>query len=324
MKRIGVILLFSALTAGISAQNADINAVIDTSSILIGDQIHLRITVTAPEGCSVKVPVLRGTIADKVLILGLPVRDSSVNTDGTRKISDDYLITSFDEGTFDIDSLSCEIQNETITETLYTDKLSLTVTRPSVTPADTSDAIFDIVSPRKAPIVFAELLPWIIIVIAVALVVWVLVRYLPRKPFARIIKNEVPVEPAHITAVRELDKLRKEELWQKGEVKEYYSRLSDILRRYVDGRFNIQSPELTTDETVRMLQRSGFVTSELLQIVKSVLSDSDMVKFAKFKPESDQNITSIDKAAKFVDLTRPHDMPEAGVASSEKKGGGNE
>ena len=96
----------------------------------------------------------------------------------------------------------------------------------------------------------------------------------------------VPAEPAHVIALRELTRLKEEELWQKGEMKEYYSRLSDILRRYIDNRYGISSPELTTDETVRMLQKAAVTTHGQMTLVKELLSLSDMVKFAKYLPRA--------------------------------------
>ncbi len=112
-------------------------------------------------------------------------------------------------------------------------------------------------------------------------------------------------------ALRDLQALRDAELWQKGEIKEYYSRLSDILRRYIDGRYSISSPELTTDETVRMLQKAAVTTPGQMSMVKELLSVSDMVKFAKYLPDSTVHVAFMENAVRFVEETR---LPDAAPA----------
>jgi hypothetical protein len=109
-----------------------------------------------------------------------------------------------------------------------------------------------------------------------------------------------------------------EELWQKGEVKEYYSRLSDITRRYIDNRYGISSPELTTDETVRMLQKAAVTTGGQMSLVKDLLSLSDMVKFAKYVPESGLHEKYHADAVRFVKETR---VAEIQTGEEKAKGG---
>jgi hypothetical protein len=202
----------------------------------------------------------------------------------------------------------------------YSDYSFLDVVRPDIAPSDTTDVIFDIIPPRDAPVTFAEMLPWLVIVIISALIVYLLARYLPRNPLRRFVKPLPPPVPAHITAMRELQALKEEQLWQKGEIKEYYSRLSDILRRYIDTRFGISSPELTTDETVRLLHRAAVTTTGQMALVKEVLSLSDMVKFAKYIPEAGVNESMFENAVRFVEETRePDAVPDPGKTA--EKGG---
>ncbi len=326
MKEISAIIMFLALTLSLNAQDFTVNARPEKPQILIGDQIHFSVSVTVPGSAKVRFSVQRDTLADKIVVLGKPARDSVVLANGNKTVTDNYLITCYDSGNYVIKPFVAEISNDGMTRQYTSNVSALSVTVPVKASADTSKDIYDIIAPKEAPVTFREILPWIIIVLVVGLIIWLLARFLPRTPLGRFVKKEKPAEPAHKIAYRELDNLRKEELWQKGEVKEYYSRLSDILRRYIAGRFGIESPELTTDETVRKLQRSGFVKNDLLSIVKVILSDSDMVKFAKYLPGEEINKSSIDDATRFVDLSRPVEVSsdetnEKGV--SEKKGGKN-
>jgi hypothetical protein len=324
MKGVSSIIILLALTASLSGQDLSITAKPEKPQILIGDQIHFTVSVTVPKTAKVRLSVARDTLTDKVIILKVPVRDSVLLANGNKTITDDYLITSFDSGNYVIPPFQGEITEAGLIRNCFSNISALSVTRPTLAPADTTDVIYDVIGPREAPVTFREILPWIIIVIVMSLIVWLLARFLPRNPLRKLIKKEKPAEPAHLVAYRELELLRKDELWQKGEVKEYYSRLSDILRRYIDGRFAIQSPELTTDETVRKLQRSGFIKNDVLSIVKLILSDSDMVKFAKFLPEEETNRSSLENATRFVDITRPLEVTPETPESSDKKGGKDE
>ncbi|HSO77599.1 MAG TPA: hypothetical protein VLQ76_03460, partial [Bacteroidales bacterium] len=292
----------------------------DTSAILIGDQIHFKVTASLAGNSKVTLSAATDTLSEKIIILGKPGRDTLTMADGSRAIIDDYLITSYEAGTYSIPPFYAEVASGDTVLRFYSEYSELVVSKPEITPADTTDVIFDIVAPRKAPLTFRDILPWIIMAGMIALIVWLLAKYLPRNPIKRLMKPAPPAEPSHLIALRELGRLREEQLWQKGEIKEYYSRLSEILRRYIEGRFGISSPELTTDETVRMLQRAAVLKQSEMSVIKEILSVSDMVKFAKYLPQAEINDKAFESSIKFVELTKiPEASPDAAVEL--KKGG---
>lgn len=318
MKRLYTILII--LLAGLSVVAQDITVVAkpDTSSVLIGDQIYLTVKAEMPSGTKVTLMEASDSIAGKILILGKPTRDTVIDN-GSMVVSDRYLITSFDSGAYVIPPFYAEVESGDSLRRYYSDYSLLNVNNPLVTPADTTDVIFDIVGPRKAPVKFDEILPWIIIVLISAAVLYLLARFLPRNPLKRFIKPVPPREPAHVIALRALKLLHEKELWQKGEIKAYYSELSDIMRRYIFDRYGIFSPEMTSDETVRMLQKSASITHDQLLIVKELLSVSDMVKFAKYKPAEEIYEKSFSDTNDFVEMTRVTEIPEPDQTAS--KGG---
>lgn len=321
MKR-ALSLYFLLLIIGkIHGQDISVTSAPDTSSILIGDQIHFIVSASINGNEGVNLQQLTDTLAGKIIILGKPVRDTVRLTGNKTKIEDKYLITAFDSGTYTIPPFYAELKSGDSIHRYYSDYSRLRVIRPDTTPADTTDVIFDIVPPRKAPVKFSEILPWLILFVVMAIIIWALAKFLPRNPLRRFIRPAPPAEPAHVVAFRELEILRSDELWQKGEIKEYYSRLSDILRRYIDGRYSIMSPELTTDETVRMLQKASVLKQDELTVIKDVLSLSDMVKFAKYIPQEEVHSKAFDDSYRFVEMTR---MPAAtSDTPGEKKGGDN-
>jgi hypothetical protein len=303
----------------LSAQQIRVTSKPDTSVILIGDQIGFTVTAELPSGVSADMSSVADTLAGKIIVLRRAPRDTSVSANGSITITDRYLITSYDTGSYTIPPFWAGVASGDSLLRFFSDYSFLDVIRPDIAPSDTTDVIFDIVGPRGAPVTFREVLPWIVITLIVAVIVWLLARFLPRNPLKRFIRPPAPPEPAHVIALRDLEALRNEELWQKGEIKEYYSRLSDILRRYIDNRYGISSPELTTDETVRMLQKASVTTVGQMAMVKELLSLSDMVKFAKYLPDSTAHESSIDSAVRFVEETRLPDAAPADVSDKADK-----
>lgn len=294
----------------LSGQDIRVTSKPDTSVILIGDQIGFTVTAELPSGVSAEMSGAADTLAGKIIILRREPRDTTVSANGSVTITDRYLITAFDAGSYAIPPFYAGVVSGDSLLRYFSDYSYLEVIRPDVTPSDTTDVIFDIAGPRGAPVTFREIMPWIIIALIVAVIIWLLARFLPRNPLRRFVRPPVPPEPAHVIALRDLQALRSDELWQKGDIKEYYSRLSDILRKYIDNRYGISSPELTTDETVRMLQKASVTTAGQMAIVKELLSLSDMVKFAKYMPDSALHELSIDNAVRFVEETRLPDVVE--------------
>lgn len=307
-------LLITGLT--LSAQEIRVTSRPDTSAILIGDQTGFTVTAEIPAGVSAKLSSAADSLAGKIVILRRDPRDTAVSADGSMKITDRYLITSFDSGSYAIPPFYAEVASGDSLLKYFSDYSFLDVIRPDVAPQDTTDVIYDIIPPRGAPVTFREVLPWVVIALIAAVIVWLLARFLPRNPLRRFVRPPAPPEPAHIVALRDLQVLRDAELWQKGEIKEYYSRLSDILRRYIDGRYGISSPELTTDETVRMLQKAAVTTPGQMALVKELLSVSDMVKFAKYLPDSAVHVTFMENAVRFVEETR---LPDAVPADGKQE-----
>ena len=321
MKRAYLLVTLLSLFLIAEGQEIKVTSLPDTSTILIGDQTGFTVSAIIPAGVIATLSSATDTLAGRILIIGRPATDTVVLPGGDLTVTDRYLITAFDSGSYEIPPFYAEVISGDSLKRYFSDYSFLNVGRPSVTPADTTDVIFDIVPPRGAPVTFREILPWLIIAVVSAILLWLLARFLPRHPLKRFVKPQPPREPAHVIALRELSLLREEELWQKGEIKDYYSRLSDILRRYIDNRYGIMSPELTTDETVRMLQKAAVLKHNELALVKDLLSMSDMVKFAKYLPGSEMHETALTDALKFVEITREPDL--TAEAAADTKGGGN-
>jgi hypothetical protein len=180
--------------------------------------------------------------------------------------------------------------------------------RVKIAPADTAAKIFDIIEPYRAPVTLGELLPWILLAVIAAAAAWFLVK-LFRKITEKRSDKEIIInpDPAHVIAFRDLEKLRDKKLWQKGEIKQYYTRLTEIIRQYLENRFVIYSLELTTSETLDALVRTGFKKDGSYAKLKSILTGADLVKFAKYKPEPSENELHFEDSWEFVFVTKKQD-----------------
>ncbi len=101
-----------------------------------------------------------------------------------------------------------------------------------------------------------------------------------------------------------LTALKNRELWQNGELKGYYSELSEILRDYLDNRFGLNTMEQTTGEIMKALGKGGIVQSDQKSKLSDILTVSDMVKFAKGTPDAEVHESVYRNAWDFVSSTR--------------------
>ena len=118
------------------------------------------------------------------------------------------------------------------------------------------------------------------------------------------IKKVIPkvIIPSDVTAIKELTKLNKQQLWQSGRIKEYQSELSEIIRRYTENRFNFIALELATDEILKELKSR--LNAEQLANIRTLLQRADLAKFAKSKPNDSENKESMTLAKQFVNNTK--------------------
>lgn len=148
------------------------------------------------------------------------------------------------------------------------------------------------------------------VLLLLALVLYLVVRYLHKRGrrLADLFKPAPPV-PAHVVAITALEKLHNEKLWQNNKHKLYYSGLSDILRTYLAGRFEVGAMEMTTDEISDALRSLDIEEGQKMSLL-AVLRDADLVKFAKVEPEASENELAYNRAYYFVDETKPVERVE--------------
>lgn len=145
--------------------------------------------------------------------------------------------------------------------------------------------------------------PWVIGALAIGIAAWMLYRrHVGRRPAA-------PPEPAHILAEREITRLLRENLIDQGKIELFVERLSDILRRYIERRFDLRAPERTTEEFYEELQTARALTPEQKEAVVTFLRQADVIKFADGVMERDQAVSLLDTVRLFIEQTRMENAP---------------
>lgn len=160
----------------------------------------------------------------------------------------------------------------------------------------------------KPPVYFPPnyILLVIILVIIMLCVLIFLIRYLLNKFKHNISADcEFSMKPAHQIAYEAFEALKAKELPARGLIKEYYIELSDIIRHYIENRFDIQAPEMTTEEFLGYLRNTDNLTGTQKNLLKDFLNQCDLVKFAKYGPDQKEINDSFVYAKRFVDETKP-------------------
>jgi len=298
-------LLITTCLPKLNSQEVTVKAEFDTSRIYIGDQINFTVTVDQPAGIKLDIATSKDTLFGNIEILSGPAIDTMALENNRLRIINRYLVTSFDTGFYEVPPVYAELPGETGIKRFYSDYAPLGVIRVNITPPDTTSAIFDIIGPYKAPLTIGEILPWVLLVSLTTALIWVIIRLFRRFKKAKPEYEPVVIkEAAHVIAFRDLEKLKNEKLWQKGELKQYYSRLTEIIRQYLEDRYGVDSPELTTSETLDELLRKGFKKDAVYIMLRDILNGADLVKFAKYKPDPSENELHFDNSWQFVDITR--------------------
>lgn len=297
--------LFLLLGNGVFAQQSpSAQAVLDTNAIMIGDQIGLHFKVTVPKGFQLYWPTLQDTLAPHIELIAAQKIDS-ISLNNWTQYQQKLTITSFDSGAFTVPSFIFHLQNESTgaVDSLLTREMELHVYTPMV---DTTKAFKIIKGPESVPYTFDEILPWVIVVLGIIagiiLIIWFVRSRKKGKPMFN--KKPKPKLPPHQLAIQKLEALRINRIWQSGKIKEYYTNITDIMREYFTDRFLFEAWEMTSDEIINELKKKK-INEQALEKITFTLELSDLVKFAKAKPDPLEHDTALNHCIDFVNETRP-------------------
>ena len=224
-----------------------------------------------------------------------------------------YEMAVYDEGIYRMGKAQVLYLDKNLVDTLFAEREEELFVKTFQIDS-TMTTVRDLKPQMTLKLRFAEFGGYLGIALAAALLlaglIYLLVRYLHKrgKRISDLFKPAPPV-PAHILAIEALEKLHNEKLWQNDKHKLYYSGLSDILRTYLAGRFEVGAMEMTTDEIDDALRAVDIEQKQKMNLL-AVLRDADLVKFAKATPDAEENELAYDKAYHFVEETKPVEVVE--------------
>ena len=273
-------------------------------SILVWDHFHYGIELKdIPEGTPISLPVIDEKTIKNTADRGLAIIGGweldSVKVSSKRDSIARYDIRAYISvapeipGEFELFELNCLVGKDTL---VFIHQM-MDVKEPSID-LETFEPN-DIKPQVKFPVTFEEAAPWAfmgLFIIAIVFLVFVIYSTIERKTKAK------PAEPAHITALRKLDRYRGEKYWKPEQQKTFYSGVTDALREYIVARYGVGAMEMTTAEIFNDLKGSD-IPPELYQEMKDLFERADFVKFAKFIATDEDNATVLPAAVRFVTET---------------------
>lgn len=273
------------------------------SKVLLGDHFELVMEVEADKNYGVAFPEITPDFTEgRIELLADGPIDTLSREGEAYHLRKNYRMICFEPANYRIDSLGVLYTDGVTIDTLFAaEPLELTV---ELMPVDTAQkSIYDIKQPLKTPLVVEEfggyVMAGIFLGALVASIVWLIANRRRRERVA----EELPKEPAHVIAIRSLEILANQKLWQNGKIKEYYSRLTEILREYLSGRYGTGAMEMTTEEIVAAMRELGLNTSHVARLA-ALLVESDLVKFAKHTPTEEVHENSYNVVYYFVEETK--------------------
>lgn len=293
-----LILLIFLINFNVWAQSIIAEASTDTSAYLIGDQIKYTLKVTYDKNIKILEPNIKDSLKNvDVISFEKPIVTESDN----KKISSFTVILSkFDSSDVIIPSIEIKYTAGDSAKSILSNGVSFKVIPVKVSQ---EEDIKDIKNPEEIPPDWKMFVLYFLIALAACSLIYFLIKkYLKKKAERPKIEKEIIIPP-HVKALAALSNLEKESLWEKGEIKEYHSSITSIIRNYFEERFNLPALELTTSETMELLNKQD-VPKEVNDITYSFLSNADMVKFAKFVPLEDINKQMMMDAYQIVESTK--------------------
>ncbi|RKY91665.1 hypothetical protein DRQ15_04425 [candidate division KSB1 bacterium] len=312
-----IILNLSIVTWALYAEGSKIaiESSVDRSKITIGDLIKYTVTVTRDESVKVQLPGLAENLG------GFEIRDYHVyepqKQDGKLIDKVEYTISTFDIGEFEIPPLTIfyTLPGDTTRQALRTEPIKIVV--ESVKPSEAGD-IKDIKPQVEVPRNWRRIILFASAGVLVVLLILGVIYYLKKRRAGEPLFPAKPeiLRPPHEVAFEELEQLKNSDLLQKGEIKLYYIRISDIIRRYIEGRYQIPAIEMTTTDLLQNMHQAE-IDEGHIQLVQQFLELCDLVKFAKYIPTDEENVAILQQAYTIVDQTKWVEEAEPVAESAE-------
>ena len=278
-------------------------------SVLIADQFRYGIVLeNVPEGTPLALPEMKPEKDSPLEVLGEWQLDSTriskkKEVPARYNIKASLILTAFDGGIYELPDIPVLMDGDTLVFHAPEDPLEV-----KELPIDMETFQAHDIKPQvKFPYTFKEIFPWVVAALGFIGLVLILYRLIQNR--RKRAREEEKAEPAHIRALRKLDKYRSDKFWKPENQKTFYSGVTDALREYIVSRFGVAAMEMTTAEIFDGLRGSD-IPEDLYAQMKDLFERADFVKFAKFTATDEENATVLPRAVNFVTATYQAQLEE--------------
>ena len=286
-----------------AAQTPQIAMEVDTTAIHVGDRLAVRLTVVHPDDWVVAWPDSLAISPFEVLEYVVAVPEAvpvAVPGGGGMRAAATLAVTSFELGELEIPPIEVAVtEPDGTVQVLSTDPFRIGVESVGL---DESGDIREIKGPLSIARNWWTLAPWLLLVAAVGAGAVYLRRRAHARPVVEAEKPKVPPRPFHLVALEALDELEASSWLDRGQVKRWHVRVSEIIRTYVEGQLEVPALEMTTGEVVSGL-RGAALGGRVTEAFHAFLARCDLVKFAKLRPGADESRELLGVARNLVQMT---------------------
>lgn len=302
-----LLLLAACVVSEKASAQVSVQANMDSIEILIGEQAHMFVEVTAKKGAAISWPELKPStyLVPGVEIVDITNADTSALDNDMVKVVRKLTLTSFDNKLYPIPGMKVKVNGKQYTANTLALKV-LTVDVDTVhpnqfyPPKDVQDNPF--MWSDWSGVIAVGVLLWLLVVA----MIYLLVRLKQNKPIIthiRIVKRV----PAHQKALNAIDKIKADHMQTSEDQKTYYTQLTDTLRQYIQERFGFSAKEMTSAEIIDRLQSNGDKT--MIDELRELFTTADLVKFAKHSTLINENDMNLVNAINFIDQTKVEGQP---------------
>ncbi len=262
----------------------------------VGELIFYTLRVTGAEGEVIFPDFPEGKIG------GLEINSAEEKTGEAGAREKLYRLQGFETGDFTLPGPEVTVRAAGGEETILTGPPLEIEVVSVLDPAEENPEIRDLKEPVGLNRSYIWLLYLALAVLAAAGAGWLVYRKLSRR--SRTAPPPPPPRPAGELALEELERIRKENLPGRGLVKQYYSRVSDTVRHYLENRFQLRAPERTTEEFLLEMATTSHLDGDQQDLVAAFLEEADLVKFARYGPTEEEIRKVFSAAVRLIEETR--------------------
>ena len=306
MKRTVSLIVLLTSVLGLRAQ-VSVEAEIDYIQIFVGQQAHVTLAATAKENAKVEFPQFKPTeyITPGVEVLDRKELENKEEDNGfvTRRMV--YTMTSFDDTLYYLPPMTVKIdgkpyQSKSLALKVLTIEVDTLHAEQFFGPKDVQDNPFQW-SDWSLPF-------WasVLMLVLMAIGYYLYLRLRDNKPIIshiRIVKRLLP----HQKAMKEIEQIKADKMVTSENSKEYYTKLTDTLRKYIEERYGFSAMEMTSSEIIDRLMSTQ--DQKALDELRQLFTTADLVKFAKYSTLINENDANLVNAIEFINQTKLENMP---------------